>query len=174
MKMLVQKLISTGADLSTKKALKNTLNYLGIKPENIDKLYIELKNSIHRDTFMRISPAHKLLFLPQCLRNSRTCSAVLGPSGWRCKKCSGHGTCKVFRIKQRAESLGYRVFIVPGGSMTFKLIEKFKPKAVLGVACIKELIMAVEELRVPAQGIQLLRDGCINTDVSLKDVFDVL
>ncbi len=174
MKNLVQRLISTGADLSTKKALKNTLNYLGIKPENIDHLYIELKNSIYRDTFRRIRPEHKLVFLPQCLRNSRTCKAVLGPTGWECMKCSGHRTCKVFRIKQRAESLGYRVFIVPGGSMIFKLIENLRPKAVLGVSCLKELVMAAEELRIPGQGIPLLRDGCVDTDVSLKEVFDAL
>jgi hypothetical protein len=174
LKTLIQKLISTGADLSTKKALKNTLNYLGIKPENIDKLYIELKNSIYRDTFKRIGIEHKLVFLPQCLRNSRTCAAVLGPTGWRCMKCSGHKTCKVFRIKQRAESMGYRVFIVPGGSMVFKIMESLKPRAALGVACLKELVMAAEELSIPIQGIQLSRDGCINTDVNLKEVFDAL
>jgi hypothetical protein len=174
MKTLVQRLISTGADLSTKKALKNTLNYLGIKPENIDHLYIELKNSIHRDAFRRTSPKDKIVFLPQCLRNSKTCKAVLGPNGWECMKCSGHKTCKVFRIRQRAESLGYRAFIVPGGSMVFKLLEKLKPRAVLGVGCMKELVMAAEELRIPGQGIPLLRDGCVDTDVSLSEVFDAL
>jgi hypothetical protein len=174
MKVLVQKLLSTGADLSTRKTLKNTLNYLGIKPENIDRLYIELKNSMFSERFRRIDPKDKLIFLPQCLRNARTCKAVLSPIGWGCVKCSGHNTCKVFRIKQKAESLGYRVFVVPGGSMVFKLISELKPKAVIGVACIKELVMAVEELKVPAQGVLLNRDGCVNTDVSLKDVFSVL
>jgi hypothetical protein len=174
LKTLIQKLISTGADLSTKKALKNTLNYLGIKPENIDRLYIELKNSIHREMFVRIDPRHKIVFLPQCLRNSRTCRAVLGQTGWKCMKCSGHRTCKVFRIQQRAESLGYRVFVVPGGSMVLKIIENLKPRAVLGVGCIKELVMAAEEIRVPAQGIPLLRDGCVNTDVSLREVLSAL
>lgn len=174
MKILIQKLISTGADLSTKKALKNTLNYLGIKPENIDRLYIELKNSIHEDLFRRTDPKHKLVFLPQCLRNARTCRAVLGPTGWACRKCSGHRTCKVFRIKEKAEGLGYRVFIVPGGSMVMKIMEKLKPKAVLGVGCIKELVMAAEEIKVPAQGIALLRDGCVNTDVSVREVFRLL
>lgn len=174
MKSLIQRLISTGADLSTKKALKNTLNYLGIKPENIDKLYIELKNSMHRDIFKRIAPEHKVVFLPQCLRNSRTCRAVLGPNGWQCMKCSGHRTCKVFRIKQRAESMGYRVFVVPGGSMVFRLIKELKPRAALGVACLKELVLAAEELDIPIQGIQLSRDGCVDTDVRIREVFDAL
>jgi hypothetical protein len=174
MKTLVQKLISTGADLSTRKALKNSLNYLGIKPENIDKLYIELKNSIHTDIFDRINPRHKLVFLPQCLRNSRTCIAVLGPSGWICKQCKGNRRCKVYRIKHEAESLGYRVFIVPGGSMVFKLISKLKPRAVLGVACISELVMAAEVLKVPMKMVQLSKDGCVDTDVEIEYVLKEL
>ncbi len=174
MRTLIQKLLSTGADLSTRKALKNTLNYIGVKPENIDSLYVELKNSLYRDMFRRISPKHKAVFLPQCLRNSRTCKAVLGPAGWMCMKCSGHKTCKVFKIKERAESLGYSVFVVPGGSMVFKIIEKHKPKAVLGVACLKELVMAAEELSIPIQEIQLSRDGCVNTDVNLREVFGII
>lgn len=174
MKTLIQRLISTGADFSTKNALKNTLHYLGIDPENIDKLYIELKNSMYKDSFKEIPPKEKIVFLPQCLRNSKTCKAVLGQSGWICKKCSGHTTCKVYKIKEKSESLGYKVFIVPGVSMVFKIIENLKPMGVLGVACMKELTMATEALGIPAQGIQLLRDGCVNTDVNLKEVINSL
>jgi hypothetical protein len=147
MRALVQKLIGTGADLSTRRAMKNTLNYLGIKPENIDRLYVELKNSIHESTFRRISPKDKAIFLPQCLRDARNCKAVLGPDGWECKKCSSHGSCKIYNIKARAEPLGYRVYVVPGGSLMFRIVERIKPKAALGVACMKELVMAAEELK---------------------------
>jgi hypothetical protein len=38
----------------------------------------------------------------------------------------------------------------------------------------KELIMATEALGIPSQGIQLLRDGCVNTDVNLKEVLSSL
>jgi hypothetical protein len=174
LKTLAQKLISTGADMSTRKALKQTLNYLGIKPENIDRLYIELKNSMFSERFKKTRPSDKIVFLPQCLRNSKTCTAILTPTGWACRKCSGHKTCKVFRIKKRAESLGYRVFVVPGGSLVTKLIDELKPKAVMGVACIKELIMAADELSIPIQGVLLSRDGCVNTDVRINDVFEIL
>jgi hypothetical protein len=60
--------------------------------------------------------------------------------------------------------------VVPGGSLVYKLIKELKPKAVLGVACLKELIMALEEVRIPAQGVILSRDGCVNTDVHLEEV----
>lgn len=174
MRTLAQRLISTGADLSTRKALKNTLHYLGIKPENVDRLYVELKNSMHRDRFSRHSPESKAVFLPQCLRNNATCKARLGEMGWECVKCSGHKDCKVFAIKERAQERGYRVFIVPGGSLVFKIIKELKPKAVLGVACIKELVMAADELKIPIQCVLLSRDGCVNTDVDLDEVFRII
>jgi hypothetical protein len=174
MKSLIQKLISTGADLSTRKALKNTLNYLGIKPENIDKLYVELKNATFGERFRKIPPEEKILFLPQCLRNSKTCKAVLKEDGWRCMKCAGKERCKVYRITKEAESRGYRVFVVPGGSLVFKIIKRLQPRAVVGVACIKELVMAMEELNVPAKGIMLSKDGCVDTDVNVREVLEVL
>jgi uncharacterized protein len=174
MKVLAQKLISTGADLSTRKTLKNTLNYLGIKPENIDNLYIELKNSMHRDKFVRTPPEKKAVFIPQCMRNSKTCKAVLGEFGWECAKCSGYKECKVFAIKEKAEKAGYKVFIVPGGSMVFKILKEIKPSAVLGIACMKELIMAAEEISLPIQAVRLSKDGCVDTDVDLKEVFTAL
>ncbi len=174
MKSLIQKLISTGADLSTRKALKNTLNYLGIEPENIDRLYIELKNDMHAHAFRRISPGSKIIFLPQCMRNSKTCTAKLGTMGWECAKCSHHVKCRIYQIKKAAEPMGYRVVVVPGGSLVFKIINELRPRAVLGVACMKELVMAIEEIGMPSQGVLLSKDGCVDTDVSLDKVLSKL
>ena len=174
MKKLAQKIITMGADFSTKKALKTTLNFLGIKPENIDKLYIELKNSFYRDVFKRIPPKDKILFLPQCLRK-QNCKAVLTKKGFVCNGCEYKDKCKIYKIINKAEKLGYKTFIVPGGSMVMNIIEELKPKAVAGVACLKELVLAAENItNIPIQGIELTKDGCVNTDVDLKQVFNIL
>jgi hypothetical protein len=171
MSKIIQKLVSLGVDLSTKKALKAALRILGIKPENIDKLYIELKNDMSREAFKKIHPKDKIIFIPQCLRKPK-CKAQLTRLGYRCAACSGD--CKANKIKSRGEGLGYRVFIVPGGSMVMNITKKLKPKAVLGIACVKELIAALDELKTPGQAVELLKDGCINTDVNLEEVFDVM
>ncbi len=171
MKRTIQKLIGLGVDLSTKKALKAALKILGIKPENVDKLYIELKNNIHKKGFDLVPPKDKIVFLPQCLRNSKKCKAKLTKYGYVCVEC---GACKVFKIKNKAEKLGYRVFIVPGGSMVLNIIKKEKPKAVLGVACINEIVTALEEIKIPTYGVELLRDGCVDTDVDLNEVYNLL
>ena len=161
-----------GADFSTKRALKRSLKLIGVGPENVDKLYIEFKNDRYRDEFKSISPKNKIIFLPQCLRAPK-CKAEMTENGYKCAKCSP-GKCKVYAIKAKVEKMGYRVFICPGGSMVSKIIKKYRPKATLGVACVKELVLAVEETRIPAQAVELLRNGCFNTDVDLEKVFSLL
>ncbi len=171
MKRLLQKLIATGADFSTRATLKSALNFIGIEPSNIDRLYMELKNDMYRNRFSRTPPSKRIIFLPQCLRK-KGCEAGIGEWGYKCTVCNPK--CKVGRIKSMAESLGYRVIIAPGGSMVMKALERFGPLAVAGVACIKEIVLAMENIRIPVQGIELLRDGCVDTDVNLEDVFSVL
>ncbi|MBW1839237.1 MAG: DUF116 domain-containing protein, partial [Deltaproteobacteria bacterium] len=47
-------------------------------------------------------------------------------------------------------------------------------KSIIGVACIKEVTMAFDEIKIPSFGVELTRDGCVDTDVSLKKVFEIL
>jgi len=169
---IIQKLIALGADMSTKKAMKAALGTLGLHPENIDKLYIELKNSIHADAFKKAPKSKKIVFLPQCLRDCDNCKAKLDKFGYNCVKCSDK--CYARKVKEMAEKKGYRVFIVPGGSMIAKVIKEFNPKAVLGVACKGELVMAFDQLSIPAQGVELLKDGCVNTVVDPDEVEKLL
>lgn len=171
MKNLLKRLANMGADLSTRKTLKSALGILGIEPDNIDRLYIELKNSINKDAFRSIPPKDKMVFIPQCLRNSKRCRARLTDLGYKCAGCCN---CKARRIRERAEKLGYRVFIVPGDSMVFNIIKKFEPKAVFGVSCLKELVIAHEEIGIPGMSVELSRDGCVDTTVNLQDVFKIL
>lgn len=167
-------MIDAGADFSTKKALKRSLRLIGLKPENVERLYIDFKNDYHKEKFRSIEPEQKILFLPQCLRKA-ACKASLDEEGYHCASCSAE--CKVSAIKAHAENLGYRVFVCPGGSMVAKIILKYRPKAVMGVACIKEIIMAGEEaeqIRIPYQAVELLKNGCVATDVDVEHVFSLL
>lgn len=173
MKKLMQRLISMGADLSTRKALKTTLGFIGVKPENIDRLYVELKNDFYRDAFKRTHPKHKMVFLPQCLRNPN-CKAKITKLGYECTGCVNRNKCKVYTIKNKAEGIGYRVFIAPGGSMVLDIVKKYKPRAVLGIACMKEIVMAFDNLNISVQAVQLTKSGCVNTDVRMNEVLDML
>ena len=79
---------------------------------------------------------------------------------------------------QLTKELGYKgTFIMPGGSLAKKVLVELKPKASLGVACYKELVMGsylCEKVGVIGQGVELLRDGCINTIVNMKALKEAL
>ena len=116
---VIQKLVELGLDLNTKHALKHALQTLGIKPENLDRLYLELKNSINNKSFRKTNPKKRICFLPQCLRNTN-CPAKLNDNGYDCQQC---GQCKIATIKKTLQPLGYKIFIVPGGSLVEKIIQ---------------------------------------------------
>jgi hypothetical protein len=146
---------------------------LGMDEKELMKLYVEMKNKFHRDRFAEIDYSDRILLLPQCLRD-RSCDAELTEYGYDCGDCD---RCKVADIKRVAEELGYRVFILPGGAVVEKILRRFRPKAVLGVACMKELVLGnivCEKVGIPAQGVALLRDGCVGTDVDLDRLRDFL
>jgi hypothetical protein len=174
MNKFIQELIDTGADFSTKKALKRSLRLIGLRPENVDRLYIDFKNDYHKERFKGAETGNKIVFLPQCLRKPG-CKASLDEDGYHCMNCSAD--CKVSSIRAKAESMGYKIFVCPGGSMIVKIVLKYRPKAVLGVACIKEILMATEELeqrRIPYQAVELSKNGCVATDVDVEHVFSLL
>lgn len=136
-----------------------------------------LFNSNQKDNFKKISYQERVVFLPHCLRKIKVCKAENTEEGWRCKHC--RKDCVVNIISTEAENLGYKYFIAPGGSLVFNLINKYRPKAVLGVACHKELKLAVDIMNSSYQEIYyytipLLKDGCINTEVNIDVVRDAL
>jgi len=59
-------------------------------------------------------------------------------------KCIDCGRCEVGHAVKSAQSLGYKVFIVPASSFIKRLVRKHKPNAILGVGCITEIKAGLE------------------------------
>jgi len=145
----------------------------GFRAKVTEGAYIDLVNKTNEETFRSTPFEERALFLPHCMRHKK-CPATLGKHGYTCKEC---GKCAIKKLKREAEKLGYSVFVVPGGSVVWNIIKDFKPKAVLGVACSKELLMAIEVTEangLPTQSVMLLRDGCVNTLVDEDAVIERL
>ncbi|RLE49971.1 MAG: DUF116 domain-containing protein [Candidatus Methanomethylicota archaeon] len=147
---------------------------LGVDERELLRIYVEIKNAAYRVKYALTPYAERILLLPQCLRNP-DCPAKLGEFGYECIDC---GKCMIGKIVKYAKELGYKgTYIIPGGSVITKIFEKVKPKACLGVACLKELVLGsflCEKFGVIGQGIPLLKDGCINTTVNWREVFKLL
>ena len=129
------------------------------------------------EKFKALPNDSKVIFLPHCLR-SPDCRAKNTDSGIVCEEC---GRCSICSFKKEAEKKGISVFIVPGASLVMKIIEKNKVRGVVGVACAPELEQAfkqwdilIRERKIIPVTVQLLRDGCVNTDVEWDRLYELI
>ena len=149
------------------------MGFFGIKPSRIGGLIVDVRNSIFDQISSCVPAKERMLFLPYCLR-SRECPARLEDDGLMCVMC---GRCDIGRIKKEAENMEYRVFIVPGSSLIKRILERNRPKAVIGVGCHSEVragAMKMAEMGMPVKGFILDRDGCIDTVVDVSRLFEIL
>ena len=170
----VKRLIELGIDLGTKDAVKSTLEALGSDTSYLDEVYITLKNHLNAKAFFAVPVSERLLFISHCMRKTPECSAEITEEGYVCKRC---GACDIDRIMGEADKLGYRTFIVPGGSMVFKVVKKYRPGACFGVACYYELEEAISKLSrvgIPTRSVPLSKTGCVNTKVDVERVIKTL
>lgn len=174
---ILAKLAALGADLSSRSAIKKALSLIGEDEELVDQIYTFVKNKSYENDVSKIPYEKRVLFLPQCLRNSKECKAELTDKGYICKRC---GKCCISEIIDYAKSLGYKhIYIVPGGSLVFKILKEIgnEVEAAIGIACFAELAEASEKLsrrNLAHQCIPLTKTGCIDTSVNVDEVKRVL
>lgn len=153
--------------------VKSILRQFGIDETRIDLICIRLKNKAMCPTFRKIPYSQRAIFVPQCLR-SANCPAVLSPEGIKCRGC---GTCGIAQAKAEAEKLGYRFFIVPGSSFIGRMIQKYKPQAIIGVGCLCEVREGLDMMhrhKIPAIGVILDRSGCVSTSLNWDTLFTIM
>ena len=144
----------------------------GISDRELVSFFIRLQNSMNTTTFEKVPPDRRAIFLPQCLRSSK-CPAHLTSEGLKCQNC---GQCPTGEAIVRLQEMGYRVFIVPGSSFIQRMVQKYRPDAIIGVGCIVEVKDGLEmcdRLGIPGIGVVTLKDGCVETFVDWDEVCDV-
>jgi phosphohistidine swiveling domain-containing protein len=131
----------------------------------------------------RIPPAQRILLLPHCLRDSQRCQATYGQDGLECRACKP--TCPINCLRRAAEEAGYGgVCVAPGGSLAVEYVRKHRPRAIVAVACQKELDMGLEEVAKLGQDlsgdtpvtmvIPLIKDGCVDTQVDVERALTII
>ncbi|MFC2163100.1 DUF116 domain-containing protein [Candidatus Altiarchaeota archaeon] len=140
----------------------NVFTFIGVSGDWIVHGLIDIRNIIGAREFRQIPYEHRMLFLPQCVRHSK-CPAKSDYEGLHCVSC---GLCTVGDLKKETEPIGYQIFIAPGSSLVKRMVKKYKPKAVVGLGClfeIKEFLLMMNKMNVPAQGVVLDTSGCVET-----------
>mgnify|MGYP000038164770 FL=1 len=149
----------------------NALGSLLGDPHLADHAGVALINHIHRRRFLQ-SSSPPVLILPQCLR-SVDCPARIDPRfGIVCRQC---GKCVIGRLKKAYPEI--RLFVTPGGTFATRIIRQERPTTVLGVACAGDLyegMLYCHTRGVVVCGLELLRDGCVETAVDEERLFSIV
>jgi hypothetical protein len=129
-----------------------------------------------------VDASERILLLPHCLRRSETCQAKYNKHGLECCGCDPE--CPVNRLSRAAVELGYKgICVAPGGRLAINYIKETRPKAIVAVACQKELEEGVQGVReidggdiseIPIVVIPLLKDGCIDTEVDEEEALETI
>jgi hypothetical protein len=164
----IAKAVDAGVHFNAADLTESIAKTLGLNQTMINFTHVEIRNTVFEPEFKKIAVSNRIIFLPHCARNSKNCKATQTDDGYVCKHC---GACNINEAIKIAKKHGYqKIFIVPGGSMLKKIIEKEKPKAAIGVSCFNEALMGIEaakQLGVIPQAVLLLRDGCKDTMINL-------
>ncbi len=137
-----------------------------IERERIERSFIEISNHIVRGRHVQVLPRQLLLLLPHCLQLDR-CHHKITHRIQNCKRC---GMCPIGSLARLAEYYGVHMAVVPGGTLARKVILELRPRAVLAVACERDLVSGIQDV-FPMPVIGVLNDRpqgpCCNTDVDL-------
>ncbi len=153
--------------------VKGLCAFVGIEPGELLKFLIRLDNRMNTSAFSAIPVSERAVFLPQCLRSAQ-CPAHLTPEGLACVGCR---RCDLGTAIPKMEDLGYRVFIIPGSTFIKRMVQKYRPKAIVGVGCLMEVKEGLEmcnRIGLVGMGVVTVKDGCVETIVNWHDICEVI
>ena len=171
---IVLKVLLTILDLLYMPA-KKTIIMVGGNDMMIDVVGTEIRNILFKNTFSQVPYNQRIIVIPQCLRSMECPAKFNSVEGARCIEC---GKCKIKEISRKAKELGYiGTYIAPGGGFVKRIIKSTKPGAMIGIGCPYEVnlgLLEVSSKGIPCQGVTLLTNGCVTTDVELNAVFETM
>ena len=135
----------------------------------LDRVVIGLNNLAVRGRRPRVRPGEILVLLPSCLQAAGCEQNVVGDLA-QCKRC---GRCKIGPLLDLCERRGVEVAIARGGRVATALARQPHIKAIVAVACEKELrggIFACLPKAVLAIPNKRPNGPCNETDVDMGEV----
>jgi hypothetical protein len=101
--------------------------------------FVKFNNWITRLRRTQVCPQNLLLLVPRCLQKNG-CAQTLGATIDDCKAC---GQCNVTELLAIRDEFGIRCSLAAGGREALAFVRDPKVKAVVAVACEKELTQGI-------------------------------
>lgn len=147
--------------------------FFDIEKEEVERSFIAVNNRLLQTQPLIEKPKQILLLLPHCLQQS-DCPIKITVSVDNCRGC---GRCCIHSLRQLSRKYGVHLFVASGGTLARKIIRQLKPRAIIAVACERDLTSGILDCYpIPVLGILNERpEGpCLNTRVDLNQIENAL
>ncbi len=146
---------------------------LGMSRDKVQQSFIAVNNQLVRSNLGSVRPDRLLILLPHCIQLN-DCNVKITGDVHRCKGC---GKCEIKDLVAIADKNGVDLSVATGGTLARRIIKEKRPKAIIAVACERDLTSGIVD-SYPLPVIGILNDRpfgpCINTRVDMKDVIEAL
>ena len=144
-----------------------------INSDMIMDSFVEVNNQLIRSYQFEVPAERILILLPHCLQKS-TCNARITKDPENCRRC---GECNISELLKICEETGVKLTVVTGGTLARKVIKDHHPKAIIAVACQRDLSSGILDVRpLPVLGVRNERPygPCRDTKVDLEKVKEAI
>lgn len=142
---------------------------LGVEGDALRASFIEMNNSLVKASARLVSGDRLLLLLPHCLQNF-DCPHRVTSEVRNCRRCGG---CEIAGLIDVCDRRGVKMSIATGGTLARRVIVETKPRAIVAVACERDLTSGIQDsYPIPVMGVLNERPfgPCRNTRVDLASV----
>lgn len=139
----------------------------GVNRRRIESSFIAVSNQIIHQQNIRVPADRLLVVTPHCLQLASCPHKITRDPMANCKRC---GRCDIGALVTLAEEMGFHFFVVTGGTLARQTVKKIRPKAVLAIACERDLTSGIQDVYpLPAVGVLNIRPNgpCYNTHVDM-------
>ena len=148
-------------------------NLLGVEKEAVERSYIKIVNQLNLRRKIHYHPSEVLILAPHCLQKV-DCPYKITVDVQNCHHC---GRCSIDGLLKLSEERGVHLAIASGGTFARKIIKEIRPKAVISIACERDLYSGIRDVsQIDVVGILNERPNgpCYNTHVQLCKVNQAL
>lgn len=141
----------------------------GISRRRLEGSFIAVSNLLFNRMGIRVPADRLLVVTPHCLQLA-SCPHKITRDPENCKRC---GRCDIGALVTLSHEMGFHFFVATGGTLARQIVYKTRPKAVLAIACERDLMSGIQDVYpLPAVGVLNIRPNgpCYNTHVDMDEV----
>ncbi|MBN2209741.1 MAG: DUF116 domain-containing protein [Candidatus Coatesbacteria bacterium] len=149
----------------------------GYSKDRLMLAFVHLNNGLSEAKRLSLRPEEVIVLLPQCLQGAN-CERRITVDISNCRRC---GKCDIGQLADLFEKYSLEARVVPGGTLARKVVEVKQPRAIIAVACERELFAGIQDTH-PIPVVSVVNDRpngpCVETKASVelveKAIRDVL